>query len=96
MDTILQGFPGVMCYIDDILVTGASDEEHLARLGEVLKRLQECVFLQKSVEYLGHLLDAEGLHPLQDKLAAIQQAPAPTNVQQLKSFLGLVPDLSPT
>ena len=30
MDTILQGIPGVKCYIDDILVTGVNDQEHLA------------------------------------------------------------------
>ena len=39
MDTILQGLPGVMCYIDDILITGANDAEHLKNLEAVLKRL---------------------------------------------------------
>ena len=37
MDTILQGLSCVICYIDDILVTGASEEEHLHNLEEVLK-----------------------------------------------------------
>ena len=41
MDTILQGLLHVICYIDDILVTGASEEEHLHNLEEVLKRLQQ-------------------------------------------------------
>ena len=36
MDTILQGASGVMCYIDDILVTGATEEEHLRNLEEAL------------------------------------------------------------
>ena len=40
MDTILQGAPGCMCYIDDILTTGGTDEEHLRNLEEVLRRLQ--------------------------------------------------------
>ncbi len=40
MDQILQGIPGVICYIDDILVVGATCEEHLKRLEEVLKRLK--------------------------------------------------------
>lgn len=39
MDTILQGLPGVTCYIDDILVTGANDQEHLHNLEQVLERL---------------------------------------------------------
>jgi len=40
MDTILQGIPHVLCYIDDILITGRTEEEHLHNLEEVLKRLQ--------------------------------------------------------
>ena len=40
IDMILQGIDGVICYIDDILVTGTTDEEHLGRLKEVLKRLR--------------------------------------------------------
>ena len=38
MDAILQGITGVICYIDDILVTGSDDEKHLEALGEVLKK----------------------------------------------------------
>ena len=51
MDTILQGIPGVKCYIDDILVTGANDQEHLQNLEQVLERLSlqgvpfSCVYL---------------------------------------------------
>jgi len=40
MDTILQGMDHVICYLDDILVTGRNDAEHLHTLEEVLKRLQ--------------------------------------------------------
>ena len=99
MDQILQGIPGVICYIDDILVISSNVEEHLQRLEEVLKRLKshglrvkrnKCVFCQSSVEYLGHLIDAEGLHALPSKVAAILQAPEPQNIQQLRSFLGLI------
>ena len=99
MDTILQGVPGVICYIDDILVTGSCEAEHLQRLEQVLQRLQKhgvrlrkskCAFLQPSVEYLGHKVDAEGIHPTQNKLQAVLDAPAPKNVQQLRSFLGLL------
>ena len=48
------------------------------------------MFLADSVEYLGHRTDAEGLHATQGKLAAIQEAPTPQNVTQLRSFLGLL------
>jgi len=39
MDSILQGIPKVLCYLDDILVTGATDAEHLNNLERVLQRL---------------------------------------------------------
>ena len=99
MDIISQGVEGVIRYIDDILVTSATDEEHLDRLEEVLKRLKEyglrakkskCFFFQATVEYLGHQVDADGLHTLPSKVAAIVQAPEPENEQQLRSFLGLL------
>ena len=41
METLLQDIPAVMVYIDDILVTGKSDEEHLETLEKVLVRLEE-------------------------------------------------------
>ena len=46
--------------------------------------------MQSSVDYLGHRIDAQGLHPLPEKVQAIQEAPPPKNVLQLKSYLGLL------
>ena len=46
--------------------------------------------MQSSVEFLGHLIDADGLHPTQEKLRAVLQAPAPRNSKELRSFLGLI------
>ena len=80
-------------------MTGTTKEEHLRNLEQVLRRLQEygirmkrnkCSFLQDSVEYLGHRVDAEGIRATPEKLAAIEKAPMPQNVQQLRSFLGLL------
>ena len=99
MDCILQGLEGVICYQDDLLVTGGTVQEHLNNLERVLQRLQwhgvhlrkeKCSFLKESVEYLGHKIDAKGLHATDSKLQAIKQAPAPWNVPELRSFLGLV------
>ena len=47
-------------------------------------------FLASSVEYLRHVIDKDGLHPSQEKLHAIQEAPEPHNITKLKSFLGLL------
>ena len=41
MDKILQGLNGISCYLDDILVTGKDDTEHLNNLQKVFERLQE-------------------------------------------------------
>ena len=99
MDTILQDIPGTMCYLDDIIVTGSTEEEHLRNLRAVLERLRQhgirlnqakCEFMQSQVEYLGHKIDAEGIHATDSKLEAILQAPTPKNVHQLRSFLGLL------
>ena len=95
----MQGLPGVVAYIDDILVTGKSQQEHLENLTRVMNCLEEagvtlkrhkCTFAAPSVEYLGHVIDQEGLHPSEEKVRAIKQAPHPRNVTELKLFLGLL------
>ena len=48
MDTILQGLNHVQCYIDDILVTGADDDEHSRNLEDVLVHLKNCGIRVKS------------------------------------------------
>ena len=99
MDNLLQGIPQVCVYLDDILVTGKSTEEHFKNLEEVLSILKnagmhlkrsKCAFLLPQVEYLGHQISEKGLQPTAQKLKAIVEAPAPHNVSQLKSFLGMI------
>ena len=98
IDSLLQDIPGVVAYLDDILVTGLSNTEHLESLKEVLTRLQKaglrlnrkCHFLAPQVTYLGYCIDSEGLHPTDEKLRAVQSAPRLTNVTELKSYLGLL------
>lgn len=46
--------------------------------------------MQPSVDYLGHQVDAEGLHTTADKVESFLKAPVPTNMQELCSFLGLL------
>ena len=47
-------------------------------------------FLLQEVEYLGHIIDESGLHPTEEKVKAIQEAPAPKNLAELRSFLGII------
>lgn len=58
MDQVLQGMDGVICYLDDILLTGKDTESHLTNLEEVLRRLEasnlrvkreKCEFMKSSV-----------------------------------------------
>ena len=51
---------------------------------------EKCAFLRDSVEYLGHKIDAEGLHPRPKKVAAVIKAPQPHNISKLRAFLGMV------
>ena len=99
MESLLQDIPGVVVYLDDILITGANDQDHLANLELVLDRLEKsglrlkrskCLLMKRAVEYLGHTIDEQGLHPTADKLEAVKSAPRPKNVSELKSFLGLL------
>ena len=99
MEGILKGIPNVCIYIDDILITGLSEQEHLKNLNQVLTRLAEaglklkqtkCSFMQPLVEYLGHTISAKWIQPTSEKIRAIRDAPAPCNVSQLRSFLGLL------
>jgi len=90
MESLLQGIPNVVVYyIDDILVTGATEQEHLKTLEEVLTHLEsaglrlkkaKCLYMVPSVDFLGHKIGSQGL----------QEAPKPRNAQELKSYLGLL------
>ena len=99
MEGLLQGIPGVVVYLDDVLITGKTEEEHLHSLDTVLTRFEEaglrlklkkCSFMDSNVSYLGHNINADGLHPMKEKIEAIQNAPRPRNVSELKAFLGLL------
>jgi len=99
MSQIFQGLQGVIVFIDDILVTGRTREEHTRNLYNVLDRLRQaglrlkrskCMFFQKSLEYLGHVISKEGIRPTDERVKSVLEAPAPQNKQQLQSFLGLM------
>ncbi len=99
MENLLRGCKNVAIYIDDILITGPTQEEHLKTLEKVLSILDEanvrlnydkCQFLRSQVEYLGYVIDEHGLHPTEKKIQAIKEAPTPTNITELRAFLGII------
>ena len=103
MSKILNGLPGVLCMIDDVLVHGNTEQEHDQRLTAVLERLQKanvtlnkdkCQFSRRSVKFLGQLIDQSGVRPDPNKVLAIQGMNEPTNITELRRFLGMSNQLS--
>ncbi|KAF7652087.1 hypothetical protein LDENG_00102050 [Lucifuga dentata] len=99
MSTILKGLSGVQCYLDNIIVSGATPEEHDKRLMVVLwltenaklkLNLSKCNFRQTELSFLGHTVSERGLQPDASHVIAISQAPPPTDLSKLRSFLGLM------
>ena len=99
IESVLGRIPGVAIFLDDILISGASKGEHLNKVRLVLSKLEnaglklrksKCTWFTEQVEYLGYRIDASGIHPTNEKLEAIKDAPAPKDVSQLKSYLGLL------
>lgn len=84
MDNILQGIPGVMVYLDDILIIGSTVSDHLESLETVLDHLMKVAlyikkdtstFLSSSVTYLGHKIDSKGLPPYEAKYTITSEMP---------------------
>ncbi|BHF62224.1 hypothetical protein SprV_0200520500 [Sparganum proliferum] len=99
MNAMFSGIPGTAGYLDDIIIVGRSPAELQDRVCAVLERVQEygfrlradkCQFFLDSIKYLGFVFDVTGRHPDPENIRAIQRMPAPKNVSQLRSFLGLI------
>ena len=101
MNIVLAGLPSdvVLVYLDDLMIMGKTLEEHISNLRTVLERLQrhglkikleKCKFLAPKLDFLGHTVDVHGIRPNGRKMDAIANAPTPKNVQEVKSFLGLI------
>ena len=95
----LSGCPGTISYIDDILVFGATQSEHGRNLDQTLQRLaskdfrlqlSKCEFSVTTVNFLGHIISADGIRPDPKNVKPIVDAPIPRTVKQVQSFLGMV------
>ena len=100
MECVLAGLTSSECliYLDDIIVFGKSFKEHLDRLEAVFQCLKKaglklkpskCHFARKEVQYLGHIVAADGVKPNPSKTEAVSSYPVPRNVHELRQFLGL-------
>lgn len=98
IECVFSGLEGVVCFLDDVLITGINQSQHKQRLRAVLRRLQEagltvqgnkCEFFKDDIGYLGHIINKDGIRKSPDKVTAVLNASKPSNVTQLQSFLGL-------
>lgn len=102
MENVLKGLSGVVCHVDDILVTGKTEAQHNERLRAVLDRLQEagltlnpekCVFSVSRLDYLGQIVDGQGIRKDPNKLKAILNLCEPQDITELRRFLGMANQL---
>ena len=98
LDKLLVGLPGVGHYLDDIVCAGRDRKEHDERLTLLMQRLRDAnvtinmdksEFSQPAIDFCGYRLSSTGVTPLQSHVQAILEAPAPLDVKELRSFLGL-------
>ncbi|XP_033224799.1 uncharacterized protein LOC117177867 [Belonocnema kinseyi] len=89
----------VFAYVDDILVASPNEEEHEKHLRIVFQRLKDfalrlniskCQFGKSELEFLGHLVNRDGVKPTPEKVQAIVQFPKRRTIVELRRFLGLV------
>ena len=86
-------------YLDDIIVFGHTEEEHLEHLHVVFERFWEfnlklkplkCSFFQLEIMYLAHHISQRGILPSQENVWAMQEFPMPKTYMQVCAFCGLV------
>ncbi|XP_055543284.1 uncharacterized protein K02A2.6-like [Wyeomyia smithii] len=96
---MLGGLKGTSCYMDDVVVGGATEQEYDRNLEAVLRRIEDfgftlraekCSLRQRQISYLGHVIDHQGLRPDPAKIEAITKLSPPTDVTEVRAFLGAI------
>lgn len=99
IDLHFRDLPFVFGYIDDFFIASENEDEHRIHLRIFFERLRQaglriniakCEFFRQELQFLGHLITAEGLKPLPSKIDAIVNYPKPETASQLKSFLAMI------
>jgi hypothetical protein len=85
-------------YIDDVIIYAQTEEEFLSNLEALFQKCRKynltlhpdkCKLGLEQIEYVGHVIDKEGLHMSEAKIRRVLDFPKPSNVRELQSFLGL-------
>jgi hypothetical protein len=89
----------VFNFLDDLVVYSKSLAEHTNHVRMVLNKLREAGFTlnpekvtlaAREIQYLGHLISAEGIRVLPDRIDTIRKFPRPVNLRSVRRFLGMV------
>ncbi|CAC5363752.1 unnamed protein product [Mytilus coruscus] len=95
LSTALEGLDGVRNISDDIIVFGASQDEHDTRLAALFQRIHEngltlnkkkCEFNKDSLEFYGHIFSSKGISADPRKVDAIRNTNIPANISEVRSF----------
>lgn len=96
LGSVLRKF--VLVFVDDILIYSPTLEQHKQHILQVFQILHEhkfllkkskCSFAQQSLNYLGHIISAQGVATDRSKIQVVSDWPTPTDSKQLRGFLGL-------
>lgn len=100
MNHVLNEYLDQFCvvYLDDILVYSCDESTHRKHLKLIFDKLRaerlyvstsKCEIAKAKVEFLGHMISKKGVEVMEEKVKIIKDWPSPTNVSELRSFLGL-------
>uniref|UniRef100_A0A183CHH4 RNA-directed DNA polymerase n=1 Tax=Globodera pallida TaxID=36090 RepID=A0A183CHH4_GLOPA len=99
MDNMLADLSFALAYLDDIIIVSPTIDEHAEHVDQIFARLNnwgfrarmdKCSFFQTEIKYLGVIIDQKGRRPDPSKVTAIAEMPIPTNLPELRSYLGMV------
>ena len=99
IEDVLRDITGVFVYLDDILVYTQTEAEHERVLRELFTRLRDngmaispekTILGAEQVNFVGYLVNANGITPLGDKVKAITDFPRPTTPKQTLRFCGMI------
>ncbi|KAJ8257267.1 hypothetical protein GJAV_G00183750 [Gymnothorax javanicus] len=95
---VIAGLPGCEAYIDDIIITSNSFQEHLTYIRDFFQRVSDAKltinlvksdFCKAAVVCLGHIVGQGQVKPIDAKVKVITEFPEPTTKRQLMRFLGM-------
>ena len=95
---LLKDLEGVDVIVDNVLVYGATRQEHDERLNKVLQRIKEaglklnegkCEFARSELEYFGHIISKDGVKPTQERVRALREMDPPEDVTELRRKIGM-------